>query len=88
MTILPYPTHRHTQPFNIPCLCVLCAICSFTRICYSFLLVLISGIEGHTIVRDLFTTHHEQQQRRAGILSGITLSTESARVDAVVNTIG
>ena len=47
-----------------------------------------SGIEGHTIVRDLFTTHHEQQQRRAGILSGITLSTESARVDAVVNTIG
>ena len=52
------------------------------------LCVFISGIEGHTIVRDLFTTHHEQQQRRAGVLSGITLSSECARVDGVVNTIG
>lgn len=50
--------------------------------------VFISGIEGHTIVRDLFTTEHEQAMRRKGVLSGITLSPESARIDAIVNTIG
>lgn len=52
------------------------------------ILYIITGVEGHTVVRDLFTTEHEQQMRRRSILSGITLSEESAKIDVIVNTIG
>jgi magnesium chelatase subunit H len=48
-------------------------------------------VEGHTVVRDLFTTEHEQRLRRRGILGGgggWELSDECAEVDAIVNTIG
>lgn len=46
--------------------------------------VFISGVEAHTVVRDLFTTHHQQQSVVASIRDDLDL----ARVDVFVNTIG
>ena len=56
--------------------------------------VFISGVEGHTVVRDLFTTKHEERLRSKGNLgggktgAGWQLSPECTMVDAIVNTIG
>jgi len=50
--------------------------------------IFINGVEAHTIVRDLLTTKHEQEQRARGIYAIDSLSSEAIVVDAVVNTIG
>lgn len=50
--------------------------------------IFINGVEGHTIVRDLLTTRHEQAERRRGHRVVESLSGEAVEVDAIVNTIG
>eukprot|EP01038_Epipyxis_sp_PR26KG_P011025 gene11025-14806_t len=49
--------------------------------------VFINGVEGHTVVRELFTTHHEQEILKNSNLDW-ELSRECTRVDAIINTIG
>lgn len=50
--------------------------------------IFINGVEAHTIVRDQFTTHYEQEQLRRGRAGASTLSDVATKVDAIVNTIG
>ncbi len=50
--------------------------------------IFINGVEGHVAVRDLMTTDYEQAQRQQGIIETKSLSSEAAKVDAIVSTIG
>jgi magnesium chelatase subunit H len=50
--------------------------------------VFINGVEGHTVVRDLFTSERETRQRLRRRYELPSLSFDAVRVDAVVNTIG
>ncbi|CEL94421.1 unnamed protein product [Vitrella brassicaformis CCMP3155] len=50
--------------------------------------VFITGVEAHTIVRDLLTTSYEQQQRNRGVIANEGLSKDAIAVEAIVNTIG
>jgi magnesium chelatase subunit H len=45
--------------------------------------VFINGVEGHTVVRDLFTTSYEQRN-----VNQAANSIDQAKVDIIVNTIG
>ena len=50
--------------------------------------IFINGVEAHTIVRDLLTTSHEQEQRSLGNIEIDSLSSDTFLVDAVVSTVG
>lgn len=50
--------------------------------------VFINGVEAHTVVRDQFTSEHEQQELRAGRLDRGTMRRDAVKVDALVSTIG
>ena len=50
--------------------------------------VYINGVEAHIVVRDLFTTVDEQQQRRAGHRTTPLREKDAATVDVIVSTIG
>ncbi|KAK3245426.1 Magnesium chelatase, partial [Cymbomonas tetramitiformis] len=50
--------------------------------------IFINGVEAHTVVRDMLTTSHEQQQRSQGAIEVPSLSKNAVHVDAIVNTIG
>lgn len=50
--------------------------------------VFINGVEAHTVVRDQFTSDHEQQELAAGRLERGTLRRDAVKVDALVSTIG
>lgn len=52
--------------------------------------IFINGVEAHTIVRDLLTTHHEIQQVSRGKLKRDSTfqSTKAVAIDAIVNTVG
>jgi magnesium chelatase subunit H len=50
--------------------------------------VYINGVEGHTVVRDLFASRDELRALQHDLTYSSTLSSESVIIDAVVNTIG
>lgn len=50
--------------------------------------VFITGIEAHTVVRDMITSDTEQERIAAGLQKRESLRSDAVRVDAVVNTIG
>lgn len=50
--------------------------------------IFINGIEAHTVVRDVLTSAHEQQERANGNVVISSLKPNAIVVDAVVSTIG
>ncbi|CAM9541800.1 unnamed protein product [Heterosigma akashiwo] len=50
--------------------------------------IFINGVEAHTVVRDLLTSAHEQDQKRKGIHHISSLSKDAVEVDCIINTIG
>ncbi|CAM9561776.1 unnamed protein product [Heterosigma akashiwo] len=50
--------------------------------------IFINGVEAHTVVRDLLTSAHEQDQKRKGIHQISSLSKDAVEVDCIINTIG
>ncbi len=54
--------------------------------------VYINGVEGHTVVRDLFTTKYEKEARLSGRIANfddsLYVNSESTDVDLILNTIG
>ncbi|MCC5601953.1 magnesium chelatase subunit H [Nostoc favosum] len=81
--ILLYRKHVITKQPYIPQL-----IRSFEKAGLTPLPIFINGVEGHVAVRDLMTTDHEIQQRQLGNIETPSLSSEAAKVDAIVSTIG
>ncbi|MDB9527099.1 magnesium chelatase subunit H [Oscillatoria sp. CS-180] len=81
--ILLYRKHVITQQPYIPQL-----IQQFEQAGLVPLPVFINGVEGHVAVRDWFTTDHEQRLRSQGHHETPSLSSDAAKVDAIVSTIG
>jgi magnesium chelatase subunit H len=81
--LLLYRKHVITKQAYIPQL-----IRYFEQAQLTPLPIFINGVEGHVAVRDLMTTTYEQTQRSLGRRQTSSLSSEAARVDAIVSTIG
>lgn len=81
--ILLYRKHVVTKQPYIPQL-----IRSFEQAGLIPLPIFINGVEGHVAVRDWLTTAYETNQRQAGNVEILSLSSDAVQVDAIVSTIG